>query len=200
MSSHSNAILPLRKLLKCHPKKKEVDVPTDLLPRLDLTGLQQVIKFDLNHNFKVKVTATPDSANQRLWVYMLVCPAVSDWPEPTRSFRALYCAALCAASDSVDMAEAERELDQKNLCSTEYHGDDEEDDGVAYYSSHRVVGPLNKKALLGYNLPMPADGGELLELLRRRLDAIYNELPKVIEILSIGPIPGTTPQWLEEPE
>ena len=199
MTPGNAPFLPLAKLVKFHPRKTEVEIPADLLPRLDMSNLRQTLKFDLNHTFKSKVTVTPDPRLQRLWVQMVVSPEASDWPEPTRSLRTLYCAALCAASDFVDMAEAEKEINAKELCRTGYSEEDE-DEEYPHYASHQVFGPLNRRASLGYNLPLLANGTELLDRLRRRLDAIYDELPKVIEVLTVGPIPGTTPQWLKEPE
>lgn len=178
-------LAPLHMLIKYKRSQRVVDINTKILARLNVSLLEKTIRFNLNHSFKAKIEGyrvtndhtreSGESFQMSIWI----CPDPSEWPEPCDLYAKLYCAAICVAASLAAEKEDPEEFCRPHVIQKEW--------GNSPYS------PFLTTVLFGYNIPVPSTGGELLEIIKRRLDLIRDELAGVAESLANGPIPGSTP-------
>lgn len=177
---------PLNMLVRFDRRKRVVAISTQIVSRLNVSLLEQTIRFGLNHSFKTTIEGRVErkcrAHDSKDWFYaeLWICPDPSDWPEPCEMYAKLYCAAICLAAAIVDKKEDPEGFCRPRIVEKQY--------GMSPMS------PFLSTVQFGYDFAVPANGAELLRVIKRRLDLIRDELPMVTDALATGPIPGTTPQ------
>ena len=92
-------IQPLKKLVNLTKGQKPVQIPYDLLPRIDLSILNRKLQFDLPHNLRVRVIIEREKEPSRIWSDISVETEWSDWPN--NDLRHLYSTALGVAAEKI---------------------------------------------------------------------------------------------------
>ena len=173
-------------LIKYKRSQRVVDINTQIVARLNVSLLEQTIRFGLDHSFKTTIEGRVErkcrAHDSNDWFYseIWICPDPSDWPEPCESYAKLYCASICVAAQIVDEKE-----DPEGFCHPRI---------VEKQWGTSPMSPFLATVHFGYGFAVPASGIELLRVIKHRLDLIRDELSAVAEALATGPIPGTTPQ------
>lgn len=178
-------LAPLHMLIKYKRSQRVVDINTKILSRLNVSLLDKTIRFNLNHSFKTKIEGefirndhareSGESFQMTIWI----CPDPSEWPEPCDLYAQLYCASICVAANHAAEKEDPEVCCRPSVVKKQW--------GSSPYS------PFLATVLFGYNIPVPSTGAELLEIIKRRLDLIRDEMAGVAEALANGPIPGSSP-------
>lgn len=172
-------------LVRYKPRQPVVNISLDVLRRLNVSLLDRSIQFALNHSFKTFIEGSiirrPHDKKKagEFSATILICPDPSEWPEPCELYARLYCASICVA---VNLA-AEKE-DPEACCWPNV---------VQKQWGTSPDSPMLATVQFGYRVAVPANGIELLRIIKRRLDLIRDEMTGVAEALANGPIPGTTP-------
>ena len=178
-------LAPLHMLIKFKRSQRVVDINTKILSRLNVSLLEKTIRFKLNHSFKTVIEGSvirrphDHELKDEFYATILICPNPSDWPEPCDLYAKLYCAAICVAVKLAAEKEDPEVWSWPSVVKKQWGTD--------------PYGAMLATVQFGYRFAAPTNGKEVLEIIKRHLDLIRDELVGVIETLAAGPIPGTTP-------
>ena len=161
-TSNTERPLPVEKLINIERGQTEVGITVGLLPRVDFTNLKYRIKFGLREQPYIEVNLA--SVGPEIACRVYVATLRSDWPD--QQHFEVYDKALYAAA-------------KKQLRD----GPDEDDDCT--FVEPRTVGMLKFE----FSMLKPISGNEILERLNRKLDRVFDELRRMLQVVGEGPNP-----------